>query len=1151
MNDMFNRNAYIFEDEFSPEESVNAYNLQLYTTRAFSWDYKNLDVSSVRELHIIGDNTKGFPFAAPLPGCYFSEDKTWLLLLKVSQRLIRNVIAQCREQLECLDIRFNNMEKLGIQFLPLNDGEDIPFPKLTTLKLIDNHAREDWYSDMLRQSSLKNLDLRVTERGMSLNFTEMKSLEVLKCQSRDCVVKISGLLNKKQLQEMNLFGVTVSDSLYIGPKLEKLELDEVFVRDIRMARDTHQRLKAGKLEIVQITRSEVPLTMFEDCGQNQGSHCRLPALKKLNLEGCSLNCLPDLSNCSALTEVGLRKTKVTTVVGLPSSLKLLDLSETDIEIVPEAVSNLKELTTLNLRCLTLKCLPQWLSGLGLPLNPSPEADEGILLYHATVAGVKQDGPVIQPSAVRAWLQEQQKAQKETNNEVQENAQEQEHQPEMKLPSDQHEVKVIFLGDGEAGKSMLIKRLCNKGDPIEGFIGNSTPGIAIAQKNMVLSDAFERTVRVNYWEFGGQEILHSMHRAFMTQNTVYVVILNARNDTQDDRARFWLQYLKSAIEETEKIRVLLVVNKMDQNPQASLNETELKQIWPELGDTVYISALTTPPSEFNKQLTERLIQEISKVYMSRSNRLPHEWAKVKEALEEKKDAIIEAEDYYKICSRAGIANDKKKRDDLAQILCEYGTCFRCGTGGNKRMVLLKPEWATNAVYKILANKHEGLKNGVLSYDDISTCITSKDRKYRCVRRDFTYLEKDVNYILDVMHDSGLSFRLETEEELIPMLCSRNAHGEALKEFVNSEESLEVWWQFDYLPNSLFFRLITENHTMLQKEMLWMNGAVFRQENTANRVLVRRDGNTLKFHARGEFRAAAKAYLSEIEDAAYKIVKVHHPVLLKEQEVIQNVTKESGDKYYAGIDRKIILKDGEKREVFDFRNLKIGQIKGMEECYSVLLGRRIPVSQVLTFGEGAEDFRTSLLLQDILEVCVSLQGVIADDKGEDSRNTQIAMGLQMKGYYDQDQSLSGISDGRDGSSKKSTGKKTQPGRLDIKLNKRPGTPWAIIEGMDNRTEDYWKRHLNKLMKKYNTQGMKVLFLVTYLDTLPENFESVCQRYFRYLEAYTPTTYHRQGPVQEVNTEYLEGFNRLQAWKCTYAQRVKETTVYHIFVQMGKPE
>ena len=83
----------------------------------------------------------------------------------------------------------------------------------------------------------------------------------------------------------------------------------------------------------------------------------------------------------------------------------------------------------------------------------------------------------------------------------------------------------FLGDGGVGKSYTIRRIrngCKKAD----YQTEQTPGVEILDYT-VPKDGDDYTI--HFWDFGGQEILHSMHRCFLTDQTCYVVTVRTRDD----------------------------------------------------------------------------------------------------------------------------------------------------------------------------------------------------------------------------------------------------------------------------------------------------------------------------------------------------------------------------------------------------------------------------------------------------------------------------------------------------------------------------------------------------------------------------------------------------------------------------------------------
>jgi GTPase SAR1 family protein len=73
-----------------------------------------------------------------------------------------------------------------------------------------------------------------------------------------------------------------------------------------------------------------------------------------------------------------------------------------------------------------------------------------------------------------------------------------------------EVKVLFLGNGGVGKTQLCRWLRDlEFDPSVPI----THGIQLSEMTFGL-DGFQEPVRLNLWDFGGQEIYHGSHALFL-------------------------------------------------------------------------------------------------------------------------------------------------------------------------------------------------------------------------------------------------------------------------------------------------------------------------------------------------------------------------------------------------------------------------------------------------------------------------------------------------------------------------------------------------------------------------------------------------------------------------------------------------------------
>ncbi len=86
----------------------------------------------------------------------------------------------------------------------------------------------------------------------------------------------------------------------------------------------------------------------------------------------------------------------------------------------------------------------------------------------------------------------------------------------------HEVRLVLLGDGRAGKSSLARRLVdNQFDDCE----ESTHGIRLWTREVEFTpvdDARPARARLRIWDFAGQDLYHNTHRLFLEARAIYLL-----------------------------------------------------------------------------------------------------------------------------------------------------------------------------------------------------------------------------------------------------------------------------------------------------------------------------------------------------------------------------------------------------------------------------------------------------------------------------------------------------------------------------------------------------------------------------------------------------------------------------------------------------
>jgi len=118
------------------------------------------------------------------------------------------------------------------------------------------------------------------------------------------------------------------------------------------------------------------------------------------------------------------------------------------------------------------------------------------------------------------------------------------------------VRAIFIGNGGAGKTSLIRALYN--EPVVAGEEKMTPGIAIREWPV---EGTAITARL--WDFGGQVMSHSTHQFFLRERCLYILALDARTEINvNDQAEYWLEHVKAF---GKNAAVMLVGNKCDLTP----------------------------------------------------------------------------------------------------------------------------------------------------------------------------------------------------------------------------------------------------------------------------------------------------------------------------------------------------------------------------------------------------------------------------------------------------------------------------------------------------------------------------------------------------------------------------------------------------------
>ena len=392
----------------------------------------------------------------------------------------------------------------------------------------------------------------------------------------------------------------------------------------------------------------------------------------------------------------------------------------------------------------------------------------------------------------------------------------------------NEGKVIFLGESGVGKTHTVLRLEQKGVQKD-YKTDSTPGVDIRPY-----DCGDGT-RINFWDFGGQEIMQSMHRCFLTERTCYVVVVSNRDPgTAMPQARKWLRTVAGF---SDQVSVLLAVNQWhNASAESEIDPKELRDICPRLTDIIYFSAKNDSPEVFNERITKAILRQVQKLDSIRLE-LPQSWADIRRELLDMEQNYITLEDYRRVCAKHGLSGNDDNTESIRMWLLDWfndmGICFSYHKNAPmsakelREYKVLRPAWLTNGIYRILNNGVHLSASARLSKEDLHELLNSE--QYNTVYKNYKYKTKEERkYILEVMRKFQHSYYCaEEDKEFIPGVLPARKPEHIEPTYLG--EPLVYTMKLTYLPASLVHRLMIALWEKMDG-VQWRFGARFREGDT---------------------------------------------------------------------------------------------------------------------------------------------------------------------------------------------------------------------------------------------------------------------------------------------------------------------------------
>ncbi len=318
-------------------------------------------------------------------------------------------------------------------------------------------------------------------------------------------------------------------------------------------------------------------------------------------------------------------------------------------------------------------------------------------------------------------------------------------------------------------------------------------------------------------------MHATHQFFLTQRTLYVLVLDSRLSEAENRLDYWLTLIHSFGGDSP---ILIVGNKTDQHP-LDLDRRGLLAKYPTIQAILDVSCATGAG-----------ISELRAAIAGQISQLPHvadplayTWFEIKAQLESLEADYIPYTEYVNLCRSEGVDHPDSQRV-LLSFLHDLGVVLHFPDPRLETTNILNPEWVTQGVYRILNTRLPFEESGILTWKMLARIFS--DEPYQAKRM----------FIVDMMQKFELCYELSDRPQayLIPDLLPKEERDTGVW-----DGALRFEIHYPILPGSILTRLIVRMHRLITT--VWRTGVLLACE--GNEALVKADlsANTIAIAVRG--------------------------------------------------------------------------------------------------------------------------------------------------------------------------------------------------------------------------------------------------------------------------------------------------------------
>jgi hypothetical protein len=401
----------------------------------------------------------------------------------------------------------------------------------------------------------------------------------------------------------------------------------------------------------------------------------------------------------------------------------------------------------------------------------------------------------------------------------------------------NEVKVLLIGNGKAGKSAIVNRIVNDNFDEE---WDTTHGVSLLPKDL-------GPYRLNFWDFGGQDIYHATHRLFMQKNAVYILAWSQGTEksvtpsgiyiTRPDGSvtekmypnkdlRYWLEYAHHLGEDSPmhvvQTKVGMPGNTIEEKPDLEAEYQDTFQ--PKISFHHVESSDDDPFDNGYDQLLKSLEHSVGHIKQGDSDDIAKSLYDIRKYLRDQQEAGVKTlplKTYLEKAEELGVLSPQKM---LETWLFKSGVVYY-QPGRFNDEIILDQGWAIKAIYTLFDRKKgipyqleasKGIFNGAFVQD---------------IWREEGFPDQDTHELfISFMKSCDLCFEVEKQEKrvdfrervfMIPQLLE-NERPSAIDDFWEGRQALYYSFTDRFIHEGVIHSFVSKTAYLAKLREIWKLG-----------------------------------------------------------------------------------------------------------------------------------------------------------------------------------------------------------------------------------------------------------------------------------------------------------------------------------------